>query len=44
MEQTDINVQQLFSYQAMDEISTYQASKKVPRKLSLSSQTVQVQE
>ncbi|KAF3577843.1 hypothetical protein DY000_02032972 [Brassica cretica] len=34
MKQTDINVQQIFSYQAMDEISTYQASNKVPRKRS----------
>ncbi|KAF3546133.1 hypothetical protein DY000_02009013 [Brassica cretica] len=34
LEQTDINVQQLFFYPAIDEISTYQASKKVPRKLS----------
>ncbi|KAG5385542.1 hypothetical protein IGI04_037012 [Brassica rapa subsp. trilocularis] len=34
LEQTDINVQQLFSLQIRHEIRTYQASSKVPRKLS----------
>ncbi|XP_033139218.1 uncharacterized protein LOC117130523 [Brassica rapa] len=34
LEQTDINVQQLFSLQIRHEIRTYQAPRKVPRKLS----------
>ncbi|WZZ15135.1 hypothetical protein YC2023_108224 [Brassica napus] len=34
LEQTDINVQQLFSFQIRHEIRTYQAPRKVPRKLS----------
>ncbi|WZZ27584.1 hypothetical protein YC2023_010985 [Brassica napus] len=34
LEKTDINVQHLFFYQSMDEISPYQASKKFPKKLS----------
>ncbi|KAF3564990.1 hypothetical protein DY000_02015157 [Brassica cretica] len=34
LEQTDINVQQIFFYQAMNEIRTFQSVKKVPRKLS----------
>ncbi|KAG5393426.1 hypothetical protein IGI04_023389 [Brassica rapa subsp. trilocularis] len=34
LEQTDINVQQLFSLQIRHEIRTYKAPKKVPRKLS----------
>ena len=34
LEQTDINVQQLFSLQIRHEIKTYQAPRKVPRKLS----------
>ncbi|KAF3583930.1 hypothetical protein F2Q69_00029798 [Brassica cretica] len=34
LEQTDINVQQLFFYQAMDQIKTFQAIHKIPRKLS----------
>ena len=33
LNQTNINVQQLFFYQAMDEIRTYQSYNKVPRKL-----------
>ncbi|KAF3566661.1 hypothetical protein DY000_02017051 [Brassica cretica] len=34
LEQTDINVQQLFSLQIRHEIRTYKAPRKVPRKLS----------
>ncbi|KAF3560590.1 hypothetical protein DY000_02012464 [Brassica cretica] len=34
LEQTDINVQQLFSLQIRHDISTYQAPRKIPRKLS----------
>ncbi|WZZ51330.1 hypothetical protein YC2023_051437 [Brassica napus] len=34
LEQTDINVQQLFSLQIRHEIRTYQAPRKVPRKIS----------
>ncbi|CAG7876384.1 unnamed protein product [Brassica rapa] len=34
LEQTDINVQQLFSLQIRHDLSTFQAVKKVPRKLS----------
>ncbi|KAF3604442.1 hypothetical protein F2Q69_00033855 [Brassica cretica] len=34
LEQTDINVQQLFSPQIRHEIRTYQAPRKIPRKLS----------
>ncbi|KAL0753394.1 hypothetical protein Bca101_091062 [Brassica carinata] len=34
LEQTGINVQQLFLYQVMNEIRTFQAIQKIPRKLS----------
>ncbi|KAG2288580.1 hypothetical protein Bca52824_048184 [Brassica carinata] len=34
LEQTDINVQQLFSPQIRHEIRAYQAPRKIPRKLS----------
>ncbi|WZZ21044.1 hypothetical protein YC2023_122431 [Brassica napus] len=34
LEQTDINVQQLFSLQIRDDIRTFQAIQKIPRKLS----------
>ncbi|KAF3561972.1 hypothetical protein DY000_02019156 [Brassica cretica] len=43
LEQTDINVQQLFSLQSRHEIRTFQAIQKIPRKLSYPL-TVQVQE